>query len=347
LDWEIAEAEEEGIVIHPSLGIREIIVEHGNAAGIKTKKCTSVREPDGRFSPQYDEMAESIGLEGESIVVAIGQAYDQSLAAGPRSEGVFTGGDMVTGSSSIIQAVASAQQAVHEIEKLLNAGVSPAQSMNNELDYAESCFENIPRFRIEELPAAERIKSIDREDVPGFRISEMETEAKRCVSCGCLAVGPSDLAVALVALEARVVTNKRTVNARGFFKASATCSTILGPDELIKEIQVPRPPKGARQSYRKFTLRKPLDFAVVSIASVIKSQNGVVSDARIALGAVAPAPLRASAAEAAIKGKPLTEAEANKAAALALADAVPLGMNAYKAEIAKVLVKRSILGIED
>ena len=80
LDSEIAEAEEEGIVIHPSLGIREIIVENGKAAGIRTKRCTSVREPDGRFSPRYDEASKTESLAGESIVVAIGQADDQSLA---------------------------------------------------------------------------------------------------------------------------------------------------------------------------------------------------------------------------------------------------------------------------
>jgi len=57
--------------------------------------------------------------------------------------------------------------------------------------------------------------------------------------------------------------------------------------------------------------------------------------------------LRAAAAEAAIKGKPLNETEAGEAASLALAGSMPLGMNGYKAEIARVLVKRSILGIPD
>ncbi len=254
---------------------------------------------------------------------------------------------MTAGPSTVIQAVASAREAVREIEKFLNGGQPPAEEVQAEPEYAESCFDNFQRVRIQEISAAERIKNIGREDVPDLSMTEVETEAKLCVSCGCLAVGPSDLAIALVALDATIVTNKRTVGAEKFFTASATCSTVLEPAELIKEIQVPKPPKGARQSYRKFTLRKPLDFAIVSVASVITSRNGIVSDARITLGAVAPAPLRATAAEAAIRGKPLTEAEAVDAARLALAGAVPLGMNAYKAEIARVLVKRSILGIPD
>ena len=348
LDWEIAEAEEEGILIHPSLGIREFVVEGGKAVGIRTKRCISVREPDGKFNPQYDEASEAAVLDGEDIVIAIGQADDQSLAlpdAQPGEAGIFWGGDMTSGPSTIIQAVASAQKAVLEIEKYLNEGREPAEG--DQPEFVESHFDRIPRTEIKEIPAAERIKSIDREDVPGIGIAAIENEAKRCVNCGCLAVGPSDLAIALVALDAKIVTSQRTVGAQDFFAASATSSTILEPDELIKEIRIPKPRKGARQSYRKFTLRKPLDFAIVSVASIIKARNGICQDARIVLGAVAPAPLRASAAEAAIKGKPLAEAEAAGAARLALADAIPLEMNAYKAEIARVLVKRSILGIPD
>ncbi len=193
-------------------------------------------------------------------------------------------------------------------------------------------------------PVAERHTSIDKEDVSGSSPIEIKTEARRRLKYGCLAIGPSDLALALVALDASVVTNRRTLGAQAFFTASATSSTVLDKDELIKEIRIPKPPKGSRQSYKKFTLRKPVDFALVSVAAVITSKKGVCSDARIALGAVAPSPLRASAAEAAIKGMPLDENCAAEAAQLALADAAPLSMNAYKIEIARTLVKRSILG---
>jgi len=175
-------------------------------------------------------------------------------------------------------------------------------------------------------------------------LGEIETEARRCVNCGCLAIGPSDLAIALVALDGSVVTTSRKLSAQAFFAASATSSTVLEQDELIKEIQIPKPPRDSRQSYLKFTLRKPVDFALVSVASVIASKKGVCSEARIALGAVAPSPLRAKAAEDAIKGKPIDEEGAVEAAKLALAEAAPLSMNAYKVDIAKALVKRSILG---
>jgi NADPH-dependent glutamate synthase beta subunit-like oxidoreductase len=348
LDWEIAEAEEEGIAIHPSLGIREIILENGNAVGIRTKRCTSVREPDGRFSPRYDETSETKSLWGESIVVAIGQVDDQSLVQPPLGlKGVFSGGDMIAGASTVIQAVASSQNIVGEIEAFLNEDRPQVKEVSPEPDYAESFFENIPRVKIRAIPPKDRLQNIEGEDVPHLSLAEIETEARRCVSCGCLAVGPSDLAIALVALDASIVTNKRTVEAGSFFAASATLSTVLDPAELIKEIRIPRPPAAARQRYRKFTLRKPLDFAVVSVASIITSNKGICSDARITLGAVAPAPLRAISAEAALKGKPITAETAEEAANLALGDATPLSMNAYKAEIAKVLVRRSILDLPD
>jgi len=91
-------------------------------------------------------------------------------------------------------------------------------------------------------------------------------------------------------------------------------------------------------------LREPVDFAIVSVASVILMKDGLCSDARIVLGAVAPSPVRAFAAEEIIKGKPIDEAVAVSAAEAALAEVKPLGMNAYKVEIARALIRRAILG---
>ena len=357
LDWEILDAEEEGIIIHPSLGIREIVRKDGKVAGLKTKKCTSVREPDGSFNPQYDESALTEDLPGESVIIAIGQANDGSLAE-PGLEinrstpetgipGIFAGGDMTEGPSTVIQAVASAKKAAEAIEAFLNAGRLQAKEAYVEPEYTESLYESIPRATIRELPPEERILSIDVEDLQGLGLSQVETEARRCLNCGCIAVGPSDLAIALVALDAGIVTNKRTLTARDFFKANVTSSSVLESGELIKEIRVPKPPKGTRQSYLKFTLRKPIDFAIVSVASLITEKRGICSDARIALGAVGPAPIRALAAEEALKGKAINEDRATEAAGLAFSKAQPLDMNAYKVQVGKTLVKRAILAIPE
>jgi NADPH-dependent glutamate synthase beta subunit-like oxidoreductase len=345
LDHEIIEAEEEGIIIHPSLGIREITTENGRATGIETKSCIAVLEADGRFNPRYDDSSASVSLLADSIVVAIGQASDQSLKLSGIN--VFAGGDMIEGPSTVIQAVASAKKAVHEIESLLGGARVSTQDEDLEPEYFESHLDDIPRAAEKQTPVSERISGITVEDFPGLSDSEIESEAHRCVSCGCLAVGPSDLAIALVALGATIVTNKRALPAQAFFKADGACSTVLEQYELIKEIQIPKPPKNSRQNWLKFTLRKPVDFAVVSVASIIVAKDGICGDARIALGAVAPAPLRATAAEALMKGKPINDETAVAAANLALSEACPLGMNGYKVEIGKTLVKRAILGIKD
>jgi xanthine dehydrogenase YagS FAD-binding subunit len=149
--------------------------------------------------------------------------------------------------------------------------------------------------------------------------------------------------MALVALDATIVTSKRSVPAQVFFTPSATASNILEPDELIKEIVVPKPRGGTIQRYEKFTLRKPIDFAIVSVASVVTVDQGVCKDARIVLGAVAPNPLRARTAEESLKGRVLDAEAAADAGKLAVEGAQPLNKNTYKIEIAQTLVKRAIL----
>ncbi|HVN96275.1 MAG TPA: FAD-dependent oxidoreductase, partial [Syntrophorhabdaceae bacterium] len=361
LDSEIAQAEEEGIIIHDSLGIKEILVQNGKAVGLDTMKCVSVRELDGSFNPQYDATCTALALQSDSIVIAIGQGVDQSLAAhgltytqkgtvsvDPNSsatgiKGVFAGGDVVSGATTVIQAVASARDAARGIEVSLSGNdISPTQEAMK-AEFNNSLLQEIPRARARELSVSERMKTINVEDVAGITIEEAAKEAERCFNCGCLAVAPSDLAMALIALNATVITTKRKVASELFFNANATSSTILDPDEIIKEIQIPRPSPRATQRYEKFTLRKPIDFAVVSVASVMTIHNGVCKDLRLVLGAVAPTPLRAKAAEDFLKGRRLDEHTAEDAGKIALKDALPLTQNAYKIQIAKTLVKRLLL----
>jgi len=156
----------------------------------------------------------------------------------------------------------------------------------------------------------------------------------------CFAVCPSDTAIALTALDATIVTNKRSIPIGDFYEV---LGNVLDDNEIVTEVQVPTPASGTKQTFTKFALRKSIDFAIVSVATAITTSGGSVSDARIVLGAVAPMPYRATGAEDAIKGKAITESLAETAAAAAVKDAVPLGKNKYKVEIAKTLVKRAIL----
>jgi xanthine dehydrogenase YagS FAD-binding subunit len=160
----------------------------------------------------------------------------------------------------------------------------------------------------------------------------------------CFAVCPSDTAVALAALDARIIiagpTGDRSVAATDFY---GTLATTLQRDEMVRSIEIPKPSPRAEQRFTKFSLRKPIDFAVVSIATVITTEDGICTDARIALGAVASGPVRASKAEQLLIGGRIDEEAATKSAELALKGARPLSKNAYKIEIAKTLVKRAIL----
>ena len=82
---------------------------------------------------------------------------------------------------------------------------------------------------------------------------------------------------------------------------------LLSEDEIVTEIQVPAPAKDTRQTWMKFRQRKSLEFATVSVASLISVKDSTVSDARIVLGAVSPVPYRATKAEDVIRGHAVTE----------------------------------------
>jgi len=156
---------------------------------------------------------------------------------------------------------------------------------------------------------------------------------------GCIAVHPSDTAPALIALNAKVVTNKRTIEAEKFFEVKKPGNTVLAADEVIKEIQIPMPPAGAKSAFIKFAFRKSIDFPIVNCAVMVGGDSP-----RICLNAVAPKPYRALKAEAAIKGKTIDEKTAEAAGAAAIADASSFPAAAqFKKQIAKTMVKRALL----
>ncbi len=154
----------------------------------------------------------------------------------------------------------------------------------------------------------------------------------------CIAVNPSDIAPALIALNARVVTDRRTIDAENFFDVRKPGNTVLEADETIREIQIPAPPAGAKSAFLKFAIRKSIDFPIVNCAVMVGGGSP-----RICLNAVAPRPYRATKAEAAIAGKKINEKNAEAAGEAAVADARPLEASRFKIQIAKTLVKRALL----
>lgn len=160
---------------------------------------------------------------------------------------------------------------------------------------------------------------------------------------GCYAVHPSDTAPALIALNGRLKTSKRMLNAEDFFEVGVERTTVLDRDEIVTEIEIPTPEADTKSAFLKFAIRKSIDFPIVNCAAMITSKGGKVTDARICLNAVYVIPYRAKKAEEAILGKEISEKNAEAAGEAAVSDAKPLKDNRYMVQIARTLVKRSIL----
>src|SRR5262249_23829610 len=115
----------------------------------------------------------------------------------------------------------------------------------------------------------------------------------------------------------------------------------LEREEVITALTVPPTAPDTRQVFLKGRVRQADEFALAAVALAARVEGGTCVACRVVLGGVAPRPYRASAAEQAIMGKPLTAANIDQAAAVALADARPMAMNAYKVDLARGLVRRA------
>ncbi|MFC1962797.1 FAD binding domain-containing protein [Chloroflexota bacterium] len=158
---------------------------------------------------------------------------------------------------------------------------------------------------------------------------------------GCYATCTSDTAPALIAMGATAITTKKNIPLESFF--TPLPGVALDADEILTEIQVPQPREGLKGTYLKFSLRKAIDFAIISVACAITLEGGICKETRIVLGGVAPVPWRATGAEEAIKGKTIDSTRAEEAGRAAVAHATPLSMNEYKVWLTQSLVKRAIL----
>jgi xanthine dehydrogenase YagS FAD-binding subunit len=156
----------------------------------------------------------------------------------------------------------------------------------------------------------------------------------------CMAVNPGDTAPALVALNAKIKTSKRLIEAQEFWDMAVPGSTILATDEIVTEIQAPALAKGIKSSFIKFAIRKSIDFPIVNCAAMIGG-----GEARICLNAVHNRPYRALRSEELIRGRSISEDSADAAGAAAVADAraLPGDRNKWKIQIARTMVKRAIL----
>lgn len=168
----------------------------------------------------------------------------------------------------------------------------------------------------------------------------------------CIATHPSDMAVALVALDAvvRVLgpNGERTIPLVNFHRLPGEepqRDTVLEHGELITAVDLPPLPFATRSHYRKVRDRASYAFALVSVAVAIDVIDGIVRDVRIAFGGVAHVPWRAAKAEAVLRGAAATGETFLRAAEAELADARPLRDNAFKVPLARNVLVRTLLDL--
>ncbi|MDT5094811.1 MAG: xanthine dehydrogenase YagS FAD-binding subunit [Mycobacterium sp.] len=171
-------------------------------------------------------------------------------------------------------------------------------------------------------------------------------------SDACIATHPSDMAVALAALGARVgllspETTTRDLPIDEFYRLPGTTphlETNLATNELITSITVPPPPPG-RQRYRKVRDRASYEFALVSVAVILDIEGDTITEARVAFGGVAHMPWRSTESEAALRGRPAIPSTYQSAADIAIDGAIGRGENDFKIELARNTLRRTLTDV--
>ena len=203
-DMEIEQAGEEGVMIHPSLGVAKILTDDGKVTGLETVSCVSVIDSEGRFAPEFSEGPAPV-IQADTVIVAIGQKPDEKgfaeLDKTPLGtikieeatletniQGVFAGGDVVSGPADVISAVAAGQQAAISIELYL-AGMDLKESRPAPLQRIEE----VPKEGVEKearqvIPVLEPAKRKTLAEVElGYEDQMAMKESQRCLHCGVFA----------------------------------------------------------------------------------------------------------------------------------------------------------------
>jgi xanthine dehydrogenase YagS FAD-binding subunit len=193
-------------------------------------------------------------------------------------------------------------------------------------------------FRDTAMPCNKREPGTGCAAITGFN----RTLAILGTSDHCIATNPSDMCVAMAALEATVHVSgpkgSRAIPFGDFHLLPGTTphrETALEPGDLITHVTLPAPSKDSKQCYLKLRDRASYEFALASAAIVLNLSGQNITRARIALGGVGAKPWRSPEAEAALVGQPANAATFRKAADAALRDAKPQSQNKFKIELAK------------
>ncbi len=354
---EIARAEEEGVEIYNGWGLKKVLsAADGSITGLESMKCVSVFDENGHFSPKYSD--ETRVFESDCIILATGQKVDTDFlgekykeelksARGlievgehrdTRAPGIYAGGDAAYGPSVAIKAIRDGGIAAKSMSRYMGFPLEAPAAQKGFLKFDPEKIFNTKGAVEADTPVGER--SLSKEDSTSLTMEEAKAEAGRCMNCGCYSVNASDMANVMVALDAEIKTTGHVFQAAEFFSAMHSVD-LLEPGELVTEITIPKLP-GYRTGYLKMRLREAIDFAVTALAYAYKEENGVIVDAKLAAGGIAPIPVRLTAAEQVLIGKEKSKAVAEEAFAAAMKDACPMKENAYKLQEVKAQLIRSL-----
>ncbi len=358
---EVLMAEEEGVEIHGGWGLGKVITDKkGKVTGLEAMKCTSVRNAQGRFDPQYDYDDKQV-FKSDYIILATGQRVDISFLGdkfskqlqSPRglidadiesgrtsNPKIYAGGDTVTGPNIAIRAIRSARNAARNI----NADFGlPADEWITQEGFIHFDPEHVKDAKKNPLPMAPLgSRTLADEDTKSYGPKTVVKEASRCMNCGCYSVNASDLSPVMVMTGATLKTSKgREIPAEAFFCTELKAYANLTQGELIKEIEIPEM-KGWKTGYEKLRLRPAIDFAITSLAWGVKMDGKKIEDISLVLGAVAPVPLKLRKVEDYLRGKTPTAKIAQTAGEMAIEGAEGIGHNEYKLDEISTYVRRFV-----
>ena len=361
---EIARAKEEGIEIFNGWGLKAVVTdEDGKVTGLESMKCVSVFDENHRFAPVYDN-DDVRTFEAKTILLATGQRVDteflgETLGAQvktarglfdvdeetyqTKNEKIFAGGDAVTGPNIAIRAIRAGGTAAKAMSRKLGYPITFEKLDRGFISYDKVAVKVKESAKLSELPVEAR--TLVDEDAMSLTMEVAAKEAGRCMNCGCYSVNASDISPVLMLLDADIITTKKTIKAVDFFTTNLKAYDMLDQDEIVKAIRF-KAPENYVTVYDKFRVRESVDFAIASLAYAYKLNDGVIEDAKLVLGGVAPVPVPRPQVAKLLSGKAPNAELAEEAAELATEGTVAMEHNNYKIQEIKALVKRMVNNIK-
>jgi xanthine dehydrogenase YagS FAD-binding subunit len=316
-------------------------ISYARVADVATAVATVMADPDSAFVAGGTNAIDllRINVEQPRLLVDINDLPLRQITDQPDG-GLLIGG---TARMSEVAATAGVRERYPMIAQALELGASPQlrhmASMGGNMRQRTRC----TYFRDDTVACNKRRSGSGCAAMDGVN----RGHAVLGTSDQCIATHPSDVAVALVALDAVLhlegPNGARTVALDDFFLLPGDTPDREHPiehGELIVAIEVPAAPIARRSMYLKVRDRQSYEFALAAAAAAIQVDNGVVKDVRLALGGVATKPWRARRAERVLTGAPATRATFVQAASEEMVPAVARPMNEYKIELAQRVMVR-------